>query len=142
MQIENVADRIRRARKITGLNQEQFGREINVSKSAVSQWETGKTELAPVNLFAIEHRFGFRAEWIVTGKGPMRIEAIVEASSCSAQEDNLPIARRQALLSLFSGLTPEQQDDFLRDLEKTQRRNAEIFEALTWQRQRQQQSNG
>lgn len=38
--------------------------------------------------------------------------------------------RLQALVGLFEGLTEEQQEETLRELEETQRRNAALYEAL------------
>lgn len=137
MKIETVADRVRQVRRATTLNQEQFGKAIGVSKSAVSQWELGKTELSPDSLFAIERKFGFRAEWIASSQGPMTAEEAHYVPPVGMVNLNLesPLTPRQrALLDLFAGLTQEQQDAILHDLEATQRRNAEIFEALSRQR--------
>lgn len=38
--------------------------------------------------------------------------------------------RQTAMLGLFDGLAPSQQEEVMRELEETQRRNAELYEAL------------
>lgn len=98
MKIETVADRIRQARQLTTLNQEQFGKAIGVSKSAVSQWELGKTELSPNSLFAIERRFGIRAEWIATGHGErMREKSAADDQEFLAAYHELPTEEKTAV---------------------------------------------
>lgn len=41
--METMGDRIRRLREARGLKQPQFAKLVGVTKSAVSQWETGGT---------------------------------------------------------------------------------------------------
>lgn len=68
-------DRIRHIREELELSQEAFGRNMGVSKAAVSQWENGDTKnLRPANLFAIQNLSGYSAEWIATGAGPARLK--------------------------------------------------------------------
>jgi transcriptional regulator with XRE-family HTH domain len=42
--METMGDRIRRLREARGLTQEQFGKLVGVTKSAISQWEGGSTK--------------------------------------------------------------------------------------------------
>lgn len=42
--METMGDRIRQLRSARALTQEQFGKLVGVSKSAVSQWEDGSTK--------------------------------------------------------------------------------------------------
>lgn len=87
--IESIADRIcqmRRDLKIS--SQEAFGKPLNVTKSTVSQWETGKTDPSPDKLFAMETKYGYRARWILWGELPRKVQeethAIREPSNVSA----------------------------------------------------------
>jgi len=67
--------RIRHIREELDLSQEAFGRHMNVSKAAVSQWENGDIKnLRPGNLFAIQNFTGYSAEWIATGAGAARLK--------------------------------------------------------------------
>lgn len=49
--MEVMGDRIRRLRIARGLTQEEFGRLVGVSKSAVSQWESGSTKNIKLETF-------------------------------------------------------------------------------------------
>ena len=82
---------------------------------------------------------GCRAEWIQFGTGTMHAYQEGMRAGINFERNCQSIAtdftqKHQALIRLFDGLTSEQQDACLRDLEATQRRNAEIFEALSRQR--------
>lgn len=82
---------------------------------------------------------GCRAEWIQFSTGTMHayqegLQAGIELERNSQSGGTALTQRHQVLIHLFDGLTPDQQDAVLRDLEDTQRRNAEIFEALSRQR--------
>lgn len=67
-----VAARIREVRTSLGLNQTDFARELNVSRSHISEVEN-KTVKIPIDLiFSIKNRFGNETEkanlnWILTG---------------------------------------------------------------------------
>lgn len=71
---ESIADRIKQMRRELKISsQEAFGKPFNVTKSTVSQWETGKTEPSPDNLFEMETHYGYRARWIQFGELPKRV---------------------------------------------------------------------
>jgi transcriptional regulator with XRE-family HTH domain len=42
--METMGDRIRQLRQARALTQEEFGRQVGVTKSAISQWENGGTK--------------------------------------------------------------------------------------------------
>ncbi|MER2514394.1 MAG: S24 family peptidase [Nitrosomonas ureae] len=74
---ESVGDRILQIRAELGRpSQERFGRSLGVTKSTVSQWELGKTEPSPENLFAIESVYGYRAKWILDGELPKLVREL------------------------------------------------------------------
>lgn len=73
----NMSDRIKSARIASGLSQESLGRQVGVTKGAVSQWESGNTKnLRLDNLFNIENATGFCAKWIAIGEGPERVSSL------------------------------------------------------------------
>lgn len=136
MQTETIADRIRQIRRELGNpSQQDFGKPLGVTKSAVGQWESGKTELSADTLFKIELVYKYRAKWIQTGEPPKQVEgnspAIYESSNVAPGPPNADLApKERALLDTFRGLTPEQQDEYQHNLEETRRKNLEIFKAL------------
>ena len=62
-----VADRLRKAREVTGLDQTQFAAEIDVSRGTVSNYEQGRTNVRRIVLKAWALRSGVPIEWIETG---------------------------------------------------------------------------
>ena len=71
-----------------GLQQEEFGLRIGVSKAAISRWETGSAELTSLAALGVEHVYGISSAWLLTGEGPKRIEAQVTPPS---QEVFVPV---------------------------------------------------
>lgn len=107
-----------------------------MSQSTIQNIES-KRNRSSGSLVQIADALGVRPEWLATGQEPMTSEEAryippVGTVNLSLEPPLTP--RERALLDLFHGLTPEQQDAALRDLETTQRRNVEIFEALIQQR--------
>jgi transcriptional regulator with XRE-family HTH domain len=64
-----VGDRIRKARQAMGMSQEHLARAIGVSRSAVAQWETGRTGQVRANLARIAGTLGVSMEYVLTGGG-------------------------------------------------------------------------
>lgn len=136
MQIDTIAARVRQIRRELGNpSQQDFGKPLGVTKSAVGQWESGKTDPSAETLFKIELAYRYRAKWIQTGEPPKLVEsappAIHDPSNISPGPPNADLSpKERALLDTFRGLTPEQQDEYQHNLEETRRKNLEIFKAL------------
>ena len=63
-----LGQRIRQAREAAGLTQEQLGRSAGVTRSAISQWETGtvdSVEAATLNRAA--RALGVSIDWLLSG---------------------------------------------------------------------------
>lgn len=60
-------DRLRKARRVLGVTVEELARVCEVSKQAVSQWETGATVPRSANAVArrIEMAYGIPAAWLM-----------------------------------------------------------------------------
>lgn len=69
-------DRLRKARRVIGINVEQLAETVGVSKAAVSQWETGATTPRSVNAVArrIELAYGIPAAWLLGQETPTQPE--------------------------------------------------------------------
>lgn len=66
---DNIGQRVHYLRKeVLGLGQEEFSREIGVSRGAVGNWELGKG-IKRDNLVKIADRFGVSVEWLATNRG-------------------------------------------------------------------------
>lgn len=76
MQIDTIAARVRQIRRELGNpSQQDFGKPLGVTKSAVGQWESGKTDPSAETLFKIELAYRYRAKWIQTGEPPKLVES-------------------------------------------------------------------
>jgi transcriptional regulator with XRE-family HTH domain len=65
-----LCDRLRRAREITGLDQAAFAAELGISRTSVSNAETGTRKPIRVTLRAWALRTGVPLVWLETGEVP------------------------------------------------------------------------
>ena len=71
----NINDRIAKAISQSGKQKIEIAALCDVRPSAVSQWISGEIKtLKAGHVFALQEATGYRAEWIVLGKGPEREE--------------------------------------------------------------------
>lgn len=67
--MENLGDRIKKARESSGISQKELSARLHISRSAVSQWESSESKgLKPENLVAVARILGVSVEWLVTGR--------------------------------------------------------------------------
>ena len=66
---KGIAQRIIEVRKDTGLTQKDFGKEIGLKPSAISQIESGRYKVSHRIIMMIALRFKIRQEWLETGQG-------------------------------------------------------------------------
>lgn len=59
-----LGQRIKETRKLAKLTQEQFGKKLNVGKSAVSQWESGTNEPSAETLNSICTQFHVTLDYL------------------------------------------------------------------------------
>lgn len=122
--MDHLYERVREARQLVSLTQEALAAELNVTRSAVGQWEIAQgTSPSVENLIALARRSGMSFEYLATGRGPKVLgEPIVAEerapySTLSKQQkqllasfDRLPARKRTALLDFlerFSESAPE-----------------------------------
>lgn len=67
-------ERIKQIRKEFGLSQLEFGKRIGISDAAVSKIESGKNTPSEPTIKTIAHEFRISYEWIVYGKGHMKLD--------------------------------------------------------------------
>ena len=58
----NLSEKIQLCRKRAGLSQEALAEKLNVSRQAVSKWETGAAEPSTTNLLALAKLYGVSAD--------------------------------------------------------------------------------
>lgn len=71
----SMAERIRRARRTSGLTQAQLAAAVGVKRSAVAQWEQRHgTSPNTLHLSLIAQCANVMFEWLATGRGRMRLD--------------------------------------------------------------------
>lgn len=110
---QDIGTRIREARLDRGLTQDQLAAEVGVSRSAVAQWETGRTGQVTGNLSRIAMALEVNVEHLIYG-------ANKRAPSEARQGDEL------ALLRLYRECDPDDRQMLLRTARRLARRDSGI----------------
>lgn len=111
--MKHLHQRIREARRLVGLSQEQFALDLGVSRGAVAQWEmVDGTRPAMENLIAIARRSGMAFEYLATGRGERRFGEPVSSVAEQATPYHLS-QQQQWLLERFEALSPRQRSGLL-----------------------------
>ncbi len=105
----DIGTRIRTARHERGLTQDELARQVSVSRSAVAQWETGRTGQVTGNLSRIAAALDVGVEYLVYGNDK-------RAAAELRQGDEL------ALLRLYRECEPEDRQMLLRTARRLARR--------------------
>lgn len=69
-----LQERLIKIRTDANLNQEEFGLKLNLGKSSISLFESGKRKLTPRTAADICEKFNVNPEWLETGEGEPYIE--------------------------------------------------------------------
>ena len=99
-----MAQRIREARKLSGLSQQEVEASIGKSKNAVSRWERAEVQLDATDLGKLARLFTVSADWL------LGIEEVVEMSELELVRDYRlasPALRAATLAGLQAGLRME-----------------------------------
>ena len=65
-----LGDRLRKAREIAGLNQDEFSQEIGIARNSVRAYEKGKTAPPRPVMIAWAFRTGVALDWLAKGEPP------------------------------------------------------------------------
>lgn len=108
-----LAERVTWAFEQSGHTQASLAREIGISKGAIGQWATGKTDhIRPVHLFDAARALRVEPEWLGNGKGPRtRLERAapdVDVEICRLVSA-MPEQARTALMALCVALMRSQR---------------------------------
>jgi SOS-response transcriptional repressor LexA len=118
----NLADRIREAIKHSGMSQAQIALQTKKSPGAVTQWLDGTTKsLKGETAEALERATGYRAAWLITGKGPKltnQTTNVVPADFGKARIPLISYVQAGAWTDVVDNFAPGDADEFLQtDLE-------------------------
>lgn len=111
-----LCDRIRFARRRSGLTQSLLAKRIGVGPSAVAQWEVPSgTTPAVANLMKMATTCGVSLEWLATGRGGA-VLADLAIHEMGNQEPRDLLEER--LLVVFNRIAAKQREAFVRWLEE------------------------
>ena len=99
-----IARRIRQARKLSGLNQQEVEVEIGKAKNAVSRWERAEVQIDATDLGKLARLFKVSSDWL------LGIDVEVEMSEFELVRDYRqasPALRAATLAGLQAGLRME-----------------------------------
>ena len=75
MDIEkNIAERIQKLRKEKGLSQEELAEVVNVSRQAVSKWESEQSLPDIDKIIALAEYFGVSTDYLLKGEEPWTVD--------------------------------------------------------------------
>lgn len=77
----SLGEKIRDYRKKAGLSQEQLAEELNVSRQAITKWETNKGVPDISNLIAISDEFGITLDELIKEDAVVKKKIISDSSS-------------------------------------------------------------
>ncbi|MDE6606720.1 MAG: helix-turn-helix domain-containing protein [Lachnospiraceae bacterium] len=77
----SLGEKIRDQRKRAGLSQEQLAEKLNVSRQAITKWETNKGVPDISNLIAISDEFGLSLDELIKGDNVVKKKLISDSSS-------------------------------------------------------------
>ncbi|MCM1162124.1 MAG: helix-turn-helix domain-containing protein [Roseburia sp.] len=77
----SLGETIKEYRKKDGLSQEQLAGKLNVSRQAITKWETDKGIPDVVNLIAISDEFGLSLDELIKGNATVKRKIIADSSA-------------------------------------------------------------
>ncbi len=77
----SLGEKIKEQRKQAGLSQEQLAEKLNVSRQAITKWETDKGIPDVANLLAISDEFGLSLDELIKGNVAVKKKIIADSSA-------------------------------------------------------------
>ena len=112
----DIHARIRDLRKHLKMNQTDFGQRLNLSQTAIGQYENGTRNITDRTISQICATFHVSEEWLRTGKGEMLQESETSLFAAFAKQYELTTAEQQVARYLLA-LSPEERHQILKHLQ-------------------------
>jgi transcriptional regulator with XRE-family HTH domain len=126
--LRTIAERLAWAREELKLSQEQLALAAGVAQGTIGNLESGLRK-NPRELLAIARAAKVNAEWLKTGKGPVRPIAAVEVSADPVAADSsadgfhlIPASEYDLLQAVKIKFSPREREEILLDAEDIKRR--------------------
>lgn len=122
-----MAERIRRARRKSGLSQAALAERLQVRRSAVSNWESiNDIQPSLQNLVALAKVCEISFEWLGAGRGAMTPDESLLWDIPTADAELVELQEERELLSMFRSLPRKSQQlvvDLVETLQASRRRS-------------------
>ena len=105
----NIHDRIKELRKHLKMNQTDFGMKLNLSQTAIGQYENGTRNITDRSISQICTTFQISENWLRTGQGEMYAETETTLFSAFAKQYDLSKAEQKAARYLLQLSSAERQ---------------------------------
>ena len=92
-----LGEKLTQARKAAGLTQADVAARLNVSRQAVSRWESGQSKPSTEKLLALGELYGVFIDQLLNAEGPA-VEAVSEESEAIPVEPVIPQKHRSRTL--------------------------------------------
>lgn len=99
-------NRIKEARKASGLSQKYVAMTLGVAGPSVSNWESGKTKPTPENFMSLAQLFGVTVDYLMGYSDEPPVKTAGTALPTSAKAE----ANMAEFDAIISGLTDEQKE--------------------------------
>lgn len=96
-----MKDRIKKLRKLLGLNQTDFGSQIGASQAMITSYETGRVIPDESMRILICNHFGIRREWLELGEEPMKIADMPNSPEMLVPDLIAVLSEYPAVLDMF-----------------------------------------
>lgn len=111
----DIHDRIRDLRKHLKMNQTDFGQRLNLSQTAIGQYENGTRNITDRTVSQICSTFHVSEEWLRTGEGDMLQESETSLFAAFSKQYELTAAEQQVARYLLA-LSPDERKHILKHL--------------------------
>ena len=111
----DIHERIKELRKYLKLNQTEFGQRLNLSQTAIGQYENGTRNITDRSISQICATFQISENWLRTGKGEMYEETETTLFSAFAKQYDLSEAEQKAAKYLLQ-LSSDERQQILRHI--------------------------
>lgn len=98
-----LSERLRQFRKNAGLSQEQLAEALDISRQAVSKWESGTTSPDIHNIIQLGKLYGVSTDSILLGESHT-------AKNTDAMPENTDTAQRNTDVAPKTSATPQKED--------------------------------
>lgn len=105
-------DRLRLLRNALHLSQEEFGKRVGVTKTAISRLESGSNRITDRMLKLISREFNVVIDWLETGRGEMFLPISDDALDDFAVEFGLSDIAKE-FIGEFVKFPPSEQEELL-----------------------------